>query len=167
MARGRPRRIEAFGIQVSEARLSGLVVSTVGGVRATCRCMPPTLPFWIAFITTVLLLVASLVTGLLRKRRVHLFLGPATIVSLAVAIVLTEQLLRNYEFPADALAFHLIFAKAGGLLALPVVATGVWLWRSERARVYHRVSVVVWLVSVLIATGTGLWMFSLGELKAG
>ena len=129
--------------------------------------MPPTLPFWIAFVTTVLLLVLSLATGFFRKRKVHLFLGPATIVSLAVAIVLTERLLKNYTFPPDELAFHLIFAKAGGLLALPVVVTGIWLARSEKARIYHRVAVVLWLVSVLTATGTGLWMFSLGELKAG
>ena len=129
--------------------------------------MPPTLPFWIAFVTTVLLLVLSLATGFFRKRKVHLFLGPATIVSLAIAIVLTERLLKNYTFPPDELAFHLIFAKAGGLLALPVVATGIWLARSEKARIYHRVAVVLWLVSVLTATGTGLWMFSLGELKAG
>lgn len=126
-----------------------------------------TLPFWIAFVTTVLLLVASLVTGFLRKRKVHLFLGPATVVSLAVAIVLTEQLLRKYTFPPDELAIHLVFAKAGGLLVLPVVITGIWLWRSEKARVYHRVAVILWLVSVLTATGTGLWMFGLGELKAG
>jgi alkylation response protein AidB-like acyl-CoA dehydrogenase len=129
--------------------------------------MPPTLPFWIAFVTTVLLLVASVTTGALRRRRVHLFLGPATIVSLGVAIVLTEQLMGNYAFPPDELAFHLVFAKAGGLLALPVIVTGVWLARSERARAYHRVAVAVWILSVLAATGTGLWMFSHGALKAG
>ena len=79
----------------------------------------------------------------------------------------TEQLMRNYTFPPDELAFHLIFAKAGGLLVLPVVVTGIWLARSERARTFHRAAVVLWLVSVLAATGTGLWMFGLGELKAG
>lgn len=127
----------------------------------------PTLPFWIAFVTTVLLLVASLTTGALRKRRIHVVLGPATIVSLAIAIVLTEQLLRNYTFVPEELAFHLVFAKAGGLLALPVIATGIWLARSERARIYHRVAVILWVVSVLSATGTGLWMFSHGTLNAG
>lgn len=131
------------------------------------RRMPPTLSFWIAFVTTVLLLVASLTTGATRRRRLHLWLGPATIVSLGVAIVLTEQLLRNYSFRPDELAFHLVFAKAGGLLALPVIVTGIWLARSERARRYHRVAVIVWVVSVLSATGTGLWMFSHGVLKAG
>lgn len=127
--------------------------------------MPSTVPFWIAFVTTVLLLVVALITGFTKKRKVHLWVGPLTIVSLAIAIVLTEQLLRNYEFPADELAFHLVFAKAGGLLALPVVATGIWLWRNPKARKWHLIAVIAWLISVLTATGTGLWMFSLGTPK--
>ena len=127
--------------------------------------MPSTVPFWIAFVTTVLLLVVALITGFTKKRKLHLWVGPLTIASLAVAIVLTEQLLRNYEFPADELAFHLVFAKAGGLLALPVVATGIWLWRNPKARKWHLIAVIAWLISVLTATGTGLWMFSLGTPK--
>jgi uncharacterized membrane protein YozB (DUF420 family) len=63
------------------------------------------------------------------------------------------------------LATHLVFAKAGGLLALPVIVTGVWLWRSERARKWHRACVLVWLASVLAATGTALWMFEHGTLR--
>ena len=57
--------------------------------------MPSPLPFWIAFVVTVVLLVASICTGLARQRRVHLVLGPLTIVSLAIAIWLTEKLIRN------------------------------------------------------------------------
>lgn len=129
--------------------------------------MVSTLPFWIAFVVTVLLVGASLVTGLTRRRRLHLVLGPLTMVSLTIAIVLTEELLRNYTFPEDVKRTHLIFAKAGGLLALPVILTGLWLWRSERARLWHRIAVIVWLVGVLTATGTGLWMFSLGTTRTG
>ena len=128
--------------------------------------MPSTVPFWIAFVATVVLLVAALCTGFLRKRKLHLWLGPLTIVSFTIAIVLTEQLMQHYTFPKDELAFHLIFAKAGGLLALPVVVTGIWLWRQPRARVWHRIAVVVWLIAVLTATATGLWMFSHGVAKA-
>jgi hypothetical protein len=129
--------------------------------------MPPTLPFWIAFVATVLLLVATLWTGWTRRRRVHLWFGPLTMVLLTVTIVLTEQLLARYDFPADVKAIHLPCAKAGGLLALPVIATGLWLWRSERARPWHRAAVWLWLVGVVIATGTGLWMFSVGVVRAG
>jgi hypothetical protein len=127
--------------------------------------MPSTLPFWSAFVATVLLLAGALCTGFLGRRRLHLWLGPATMVALTIAIVLTEELLRRYEFPPEKLAVHLVFAKAGGLLALPVIVTGVWLWRSERARRWHRACVFVWIASVLAATGTGLWMFSHGVLK--
>lgn len=124
--------------------------------------MSSTVPFWTAFIATVLLLVAALFSGFTRRRKIHLWLGPLTIISLAIAIVLTEQLMRHYTFPPEELAFHLIFAKAGGLMAIPVVVTGIWLWRSERARKWHRVMVFLWLASVVTATGTGLWMFGHG-----
>lgn len=130
------------------------------------RPMPTTVPFWIAFITTVVLLVSALFTGWSGRRRLHLWLGPLTMVCLTVTIVLTEELVSCYEFPKDVLATHLVFAKAGGLLALPVIVTGVWLWRSERARKWHRACVLVWLASVAAATGTGLWMFEHGTLRA-
>lgn len=129
--------------------------------------MTDTLPFWLALVATVLLLLAALWTGLRRRRAAHLWLGPLTMVALVAAIVLTEQLLRRYEFPPDALRTHLWFAKAGGLLALPVIATGLWLWRRERARRWHRAAVLVWLAAVLAATGTGLVMFAQGTLRAG
>lgn len=127
--------------------------------------MPSTVPFWIAFVVTVVLLVLALFTGFTRKRNVHLWLGPLTIVSLAITIWFTEQLVRQYTFPADELAFHLVFAKAGGLMAIPVAVSGIWLWRTERARKWHRIIVFLWLASVLIATATGLWMFSHGIAK--
>ena len=129
--------------------------------------MPTTLPFWIAFVVTVVLLVAALVTGWTRRRKPHLWLGPLTMGSLTITIVLTEELMRRYQFPPDVMRVHLWFAKAGGLLALPVIVTGIWLWRRPRARVWHRAAVLVWLVSVLVATGTGLWMFAQGTLRAG
>jgi hypothetical protein len=125
-----------------------------------------TLPFWIGLVSTVALRVGSLVTGWLRRRRLHLWLGPLTMVSLTITILLTEELVRRYSFPEDVLRTHLWFAKAGGLLALPVIVTGIWLWRSERARLWHRAAVIVWIVSVLTATGTGLWMFGHGTLRA-
>jgi hypothetical protein len=128
--------------------------------------MPPTLLFWTAFVTTVALLGLSLWTGFGRRRRFHLWLGPLTMVMVTVTIVLTEQLASRYEFPADIRATHLVYAKAGGLLALPVIVTGIWLWRQERARIWHRIAVLVWLVAVLAATGTGLWMFGAGVLRA-
>jgi hypothetical protein len=127
--------------------------------------MMSTLPFWLSLVVTVALIATALVSGLRGGRRLHLVCGPAAIVMLSVTIVLTEQLVRQYDFPADVREIHLPCAKAGGLLAVPVVLTGVWLWRSPRARNWHRVAVWVWLAGVLVATATGIWMFSHGTLR--
>jgi hypothetical protein len=127
--------------------------------------MPSTVPFWIAFVVTVVLLVVSLFTGFTRKRKAHMWLGPLTIVSLAITIWYTEQLARQYTFPAEELAIHMVFAYAGALVAIPVAISGIWLWRTERARKWHRLIVFLWLACVLTATATGLWMFDLGTVK--
>lgn len=127
--------------------------------------MTSTVPFWIGLGVTVALLVVTMVSGWREQRRLHLVTGPLTVVALAVTVVLTERLMANYTFPADAKAIHLPCAKAGGLLVLPVVATGVWLLFSERARGWHKASVWIWLVAVLLATGTGFWMFEQGAPK--
>jgi general stress protein CsbA len=128
--------------------------------------MPPTQIFWLALVATVVLIAASLWTGLRRRRRPHLWLGPLTIVMLVVTIVLTEQLVARYEFPDDTKAVHLPLAKVGGLLALPVVLTGLWLWRSERARRWHKIAVWTWLAAVVAAAVTGVWMFAHGTPRA-
>lgn len=127
--------------------------------------MPPALAFWTSLLVTVGLMVATLVTGWRRRRRLHLWLGPITLASLALTIVLTEQLMARYDFPASAKAVHLPCAKTGGMLALPVLLTGIWLWARPNARRWHQIAVYVWLVSVLVATSTGLWMFSQGTLR--
>jgi len=122
--------------------------------------------FWIAFVATVLLLVVSLVAGLRGRRRLHLVTGPLTIAMLAVTVVATKDLIASYSFPPDDLRFHLRFAITAGAAALPVVATGVWLWRQPRARRWHRLAVWTFVVLTVVATSTGVWLFSRATLKA-
>lgn len=126
---------------------------------------PSSLPFWIAFVATLVCIVGALISGFRKGRRLHLVLGPAAMVALTFAIVFTEQLVRQYEFPPDNLAFHLLFAKTAAFLALPVIGSGIWLWRNPRVRRWHLATVVIWLVATLVATGTGFWMFSTGVLR--
>lgn len=124
--------------------------------------MGPAIGFWIAFVTTLALLVLALVSGHRRQRRVHLLAAPLSIVSLAVAVVLTEQLVRGYVWEGEAkerLRVHLWFAKSAGALVLPVVVTGVWLWLRPAARRWHAIAVWVFMVAALAATGTGIWAF--------
>lgn len=125
-----------------------------------------TAAFWIAFVATLATLAGALWTGFRRRRRAHLLLGPVSLVCLAVAILLAERLASVRDFPREPLRIHLWFAKSGALLALPVIVTGLLLWRSPRWRVAHRVCVVLFVAVTLIATGTGLWIFSQSTPKA-
>jgi len=121
--------------------------------------------FWCAFAATVLLLVVSLVAGLRRRRRLHLVTGPLTLAMLAVTVAATKDLIANYSFPPDDLRFHLRFAITAGASALPVAATGIWLWRQPRARRWHRLAVWTFVVLTVVATCTGIWLFGRATLK--
>jgi hypothetical protein len=144
---------------------TGPALRVVARAPPVLECSTPmgsTLGFWLSFAATLLLLVIALVSGWRGRRRVHLVAGPLALVLLAIAIVCTEQLMRNYRFPEAALRFHLVFAKTGGLLALPVVVTGVWLWRRPAARPWHRRAVWLFLLGAVAATSTGIWLFMQG-----
>ncbi|MCA8950516.1 MAG: hypothetical protein KDE27_13510 [Planctomycetes bacterium] len=126
---------------------------------------PSTVPFWSAFGATLVCVAGAMVSGLRRRRRFHLVLGPAAMVALTAAIVFTEELVRRYDFPPENLRFHLWFAKTAALLALPVIVTGIGLVWRPRWRRLHLFAVVLWLLSVVVATATGFWMFSTGVLR--
>jgi nitrate reductase gamma subunit len=123
--------------------------------------------FWIGFAVTLLAAAAALTTGWRRRRRLHFVCAGATIVALGLTIYFARRLTEARVLPRAELDFHLIFAKAGGALLLPVIASGLWLaWtdgRSLTARRTHRVVLALWLTIVLIATGTGVWVYALSE----
>jgi hypothetical protein len=121
--------------------------------------------FWLSFAVTVAALVAALITGARGRRRVHLVVAPGAMVLLAITILIAERLGRARDFPPDEMAIHLLFAKSAALLALPVIASGLWLWRTSRGRNLHRISLVLFLVTTAVATGTGIWVFSLSTLR--
>ncbi len=131
-------------------------------VWRSSAAMGPTLGFWLSFTATLVALAVAVVSGRRGGRRVHLVAGPLAIVLLVVAILCTEELMRSYRFPEAALHFHLWFAKAGGLLALPVVISGLLLVRRPSVRRWHRLAVFAFVVGALLATGTGLWLFGQG-----
>lgn len=124
---------------------------------------PITLAFWISFPVTLLLLVAALVTGLTRKRKVHLVLGPLALVSLTIAIVLAVLMGKTRVFPPEEMRIHRMIATTAGVLAILVALTGIRLVYSPRARLAHKIVVFVFMVAALAASGTGIWVFTLSK----
>lgn len=136
------------------------VVAIRCAVCQSPRAMRADVWFWMALVSTVALMALALVSGLQRKRRAHLLAGPASMASLVVAILLTEKLARLYAFDPEVQRIHLVCAKVGGLLAIPVVLTGILLWRRPSTRRLHRWAVWIFVVATLVATATGVWMFA-------
>lgn len=121
--------------------------------------------FWSFFVLTLVALAISVVSGLRQVRRLHLAVAPISMVLLAVAIVFAERMAAVRSFPPDEMAIHLWFAKSAAVLALGVVATGLFLWRNPKARRIHLVCVVLFLVAAVTASATGVWVFGLSTPK--
>lgn len=119
--------------------------------------------FWTALVATVLLMMAALVSGLLGARRLHLWLGPLTMLGLLVAVVLALRLGRVYAFPPGPMLVHRCFAISAGLVALAVAYTGMSLRTRPDRRRWHRRCVLVFVALALGATATGAWIWSLAE----
>ena len=95
------------------------------------------LGFWVSFVLTVITLAVALVTGKRGQRRAHLVLAPISLVLLTITILFAEKLASVRTFPQAAMQVHLVFAKTGALLAVPVIVTGLLLWRDRRWRRAH------------------------------
>ncbi len=117
--------------------------------------------FWISFSITLTLLGATVCTGFLRRRKLHLALALATVAFLTVTVLLTEALLRAVDFPKREMGIHLVFAKTAALLVLPVAGTGILTWKRAKWRRVHLGCVVAFLLVAVAAAGTGLWAYSL------
>ncbi len=121
--------------------------------------------FWIVFPITLALLIGALWTGSRGIRRVHLILAPVSLVFLGVAILLAVRMGQTRNFPPDEMRIHRMFATSAALLALPVIASGLALFRSPRWRRVHRVCVILFFFTALVATGTGVWVFTMSTPK--
>lgn len=121
--------------------------------------------FWVMFAVTLALFAVAVWTGRTGRRRAHFIVAPAAIVALLVTIRLTRLLVAAYDLPERELGIHLWFAKSAAALLVPVVATGLWTLRQPHRRGLHRAMVWAFLAAVVVATATGLWVFSLATPK--
>ena len=112
---------------------------------------------------TVVALVATLIAGLKKQRRAHVFRAVTTVVLLVVTIVFAFLLGKVRDFPPEEMAIHKIFSRTGAYMVIPVAFTGAMLWRGPAWRWVHRACVAIFLLAVLAASGTGIWVFSLSS----
>jgi CDP-diglyceride synthetase len=120
--------------------------------------------FLIGLCLTAAAMALTVVSGVKRRRRVHLARAISTVVLLAVTVVFA-YLMGRYErsLPEREMGIHRIFSMtvAG---VLPFVAiTGIMLWRDGRWRRLHQICVGVLLIGTVCALATGLWVLSLSE----
>lgn len=110
---------------------------------------------------TVVGLVVTVIAGLKKQRRVHLFRALTTVVLLGVTIVFAFLLGGVRDFPPDEMAIHKIFSRTGAYMVIPVTFTGAMLWNRPGWRWAHRACIAVFLAGVLGAAVTGVWVLSL------
>ena len=121
--------------------------------------------FFLALGMTLVVAFMTVQTGRRGDRRAHLARALSTVGLLGVTILLALWLGEQRDFPAAAMAIHKIIARTAGLLVLPVVGTGIMLWQRPSWRIAHRACVYLLLVMLLVAVGTGIWVFSLSTPK--
>ena len=85
--------------------------------------LPAALVLALAITTTFL--IATAITGTRGRRRTHLRLVGASIISFAGTVVLAEALGRAWVFEERSLRIHLFFAHAATTALLAVIATGI------------------------------------------
>ena len=112
---------------------------------------------------TVVLLVAVILTGLRARRRLHLPLVAATVVSLGVAIWYAEQLGTLYDLESAGRIYpiHIWIAKLATASYLLPIGTGIATLKTPKLRRWHRRFAFLVVALTLTAAGTGTAMVSL------
>lgn len=127
--------------------------------------MTALVPFAGSLALTVALLVLVMLTGLRRRRRLHLFLVICALSALGITIFFAERLGDRYDLEAAGLItpIHLTIAKITTAAYLLPVVTGVMTWRDNRWRRLHRVFAFSVLGLTLLTALTGTLMLLSAE----
>lgn len=121
--------------------------------------------FFACLALTLVTMFLAIASGRRGRRKQHLARALATVVLLAVSVLLALKLGTIRDFPPEQMGIHKIFARAAGLLVLPAAITGILLWRQPRWRTAHKVCVYLLVLVSVIAVGTGVWVFTLSTPK--
>ena len=117
--------------------------------------------YWSFGLTLAVVLVTALL-GRFGRRRPHVVSALFAGCSLGYTVYLAEMLGRGLVIPRGILIIHLVFANSAALSFILVVLSGSRLFRLEQAmrRTWHRRAVMMFLVLVVLAAGTGTYMIS-------
>ena len=121
--------------------------------------------FFVALGLTAVAVVLTVRSGRRGDRRSHVLRALLTVALLIVSIVLALMLGQARNFPDPAMAIHKVIARTAGLLVLPVIFTGIMLWRRPGWRIVHRACVYGLIIALAVAIVTGTWVFSLSTPK--
>ena len=140
---------------------AGSAASILAPLRSSLIPVTDTAWFWTVFPITLVLLSSAVWTGRRSRRRIHLRLAPLSLAFLGLAIWMAIRMGQARVFPEEVMAIHRPIATLAAVLVVPVIGSGIALYRSEAWRRVHRICVTVFLGAALTATGTGIWAFSM------
>ena len=130
---------------------------------ATPTGEPPYLLLALFLGLTVVLILVDLWTGFRGNRRAHVPSAMATVASFLAAIYFAETVGGYWRFDPTYLRIHLVAAWSGTGLALLTVGTGVLHLKNRIGRLWHKRFALLFVLFVLLATGTAFLMFQHGE----
>ena len=123
--------------------------------------------FWmIAFLgITVVFLALDLITAFKGKRRAHITLALITVPLFLAAVYFADSVGHWWNIEEPYLTVHLSFAITAFFMAFIVVGTGAMHTFKKLPLAVHRTLAFIFVGLVLVATGTGILMFSHAQEK--
>ena len=127
--------------------------------------MSPALGLAVLLPVTLAFLGGAVVTGLRARRRAHLAFVSGTVLALGAAVVFAARLGNLYDLEAAGwiTPVHLFLARVATGGVLVVLTTGALTLHSAGRRPLHRATVGAFLLLVVLAAVTGLWMILAAE----
>ena len=115
--------------------------------------------FILNLVVLVVVLSATIVSGLRGRRTLHYRLVASTMVLLVLAIMQAELYGRGWDFNPLRLDIHLSLAFTAVAHVPVVVWSGIVRVRGGSIR-FHRYTVASFVSFVLASVGTAIWMFT-------
>jgi len=122
--------------------------------------MTPLVGFLCFLLLTVALLGGVVLTGRAKRRRVHVPLVAATLVSLGTTIFFAERVGRLFDLDSAGVItpIHLALAKLTTFAYLLPLVTGIWTTRRPAMFRWHRRFAYAVVALTLATAATGTWM---------